>query len=87
VVRHSREGARKLPGLYVRHQAACPAYLPADTSRKCRCTPYFKPRYASKWGQTFRDEGAEMLHDWMFDAATDDDAPSCRRHSTASARS
>jgi hypothetical protein len=32
-------------------------------------------------------DGADMLHDWMFDAATDDDGPSCRRCSTASARS
>jgi integrase len=60
VVRHSRAGARKLPGLYVRHQASCPAYLPADASRKCRCRPYFKPRYASKWGPTFRDEASAM---------------------------
>jgi integrase len=60
VVRHSRAGARKLPGLYVRHQAACPAYLPADALRKCRCTPYFKPRYASKCAQTFRDEGSAI---------------------------
>ncbi len=31
-------------------------------------------------------DGAGMLHDWMFDATTDDDRPSCRRYSTAPAR-
>jgi hypothetical protein len=29
-------------------------------------------------------DGAGMLHDWMFDAATDEDRPSCRRCSLAS---
>jgi hypothetical protein len=29
-------------------------------------------------------DGAGMLHDWIFDAATDEDGPFCRRCSLAS---
>src|SRR5919199_1932904 len=43
----------KWPGIYMRHEPTCPAYLPENAAKKCRCTPSWKGRFRQKWSPTF----------------------------------
>lgn len=52
---------RKVPGVYVRHRVGCPAYLPEDARKRCRCEAMFKTRVNSKWStETYPDEATAL---------------------------
>ncbi|MEA2215543.1 MAG: hypothetical protein QOK19_1104, partial [Solirubrobacteraceae bacterium] len=56
----------RTPGIYIRHEKACPTS--SETSARCRCTPSFRARRRDLgWSPTFksREEAAE----WKSSAA------------------